>query len=75
MRISFSNLWALVSIPVLIDRSFRRIVSGWVQRYDQESASYEIYTPIADVSKVNVLVLGTFDTPQEFPTVFNSLPV
>lgn len=52
-----------------------RLCLGWVNRYNQETESYEIYTPIIDSSQVNLLVLGTFDTPQEFPSVFKALSI
>ena len=51
------------------------IFLGWVERCNQQSQSYEIYTPITDQTKINLLVLGTFDTPQEFQTVFKSFSI
>ena len=43
---------------------------GWIERYDNQKQNYEIYTPIASLETINMLVSGAFDTPDEFEHMF-----
>ncbi len=48
----------------------REFSIGWIERCDQETQTYEIYTPINCLSDMNILVSGAFDTPDEFEYMF-----
>lgn len=43
---------------------------GWIERYDNQNQTYEIYTPIDSLADINMIVSGAFDTPDEFEYMF-----
>jgi hypothetical protein len=49
--------------------------SGWIERCNKETQAYEIYTPIDCLPNINILVSGTFDTPDEFQYMFTRVSV
>ena len=65
-QVSVSNVDSTVMIHVW------PFFSGWIERCNREAQTYEIYTPVDDLSRINLLVSGAVDTPEEFPSIFKS---
>lgn len=51
------------------------VLLGWIERFDKQNQTYEIYTPISSLSDINMLVSGAFDIPDEFEYMFKRVAI
>jgi hypothetical protein len=74
VRMKFLNVSVLVREN---DNLHIRLISsiGWIERCDKQTQTYEIYTPIDDLTNINLLISGAFDTPDEFEFMFKRVLV
>ncbi|CAF4632019.1 unnamed protein product [Rotaria sp. Silwood1] len=53
------------------DEIFECLGFAWIKHCNKETRNYEIYTPVNCLTNINLLVIGAFDTPDEFQYMFS----